>query len=336
MLAQAVQEGGSAGTPHVLYSRLSDGSRPVRVLDDGYEVLGSEGKALRFGTAQALLAELTGHPEGRHWSLDRYFGMGKFDKRPMMGTADVFDLFAPEAKPVKQTIVLQPLAPSLFSLRSSLDISIPKKRSSSVSRSQETLSVERAVGIDLSVRADEVRKLLFAGFGRRIFAAGYDPDDVLQEVYRKLLVANQGKSPWDPSKSSFGHYVHMVCGSALSNFHRKQKRIRQMEQVGIRSLHKEGPRVGDVASATNLAADEVHEISESLLTEAADDLVEYILTTHPHDTTTRLSIAILPHVAAGEPRKQIADNLDISMAALSRAVSRLRAAALAWQKANSC
>lgn len=336
MIACQEVQGGSA--PRVLYSRVTDGSRPVRVLDDGYEVIEQGGVAKHFATAQGLLAELTGHPTGRHWSLDRYFGTGKFEK-PSMGQTDVFDLFAhQEVAP----IVLQPLAPSLITLRSSMDITVPAERISptqknpgmAVSPARETLVVEGPVGIDLTRRAHEVRKLLFAGYGKRIFASGYDPDDVLQEVYRKLLVANQGKSPWDPSKSSFGHYVHMVCGSALSNFHRKQKRIKEMEQIGIKSLHKDGLRMGDVGSATNLAAKTTVETQDSLLSEAADDLIEFILDSHPHDTTTHLAIAILPHVTSGESRKQIAIDLGISMAALSRAVSRLRASACAWR--DSC
>ena len=325
----------------VLYSRAVDGGRPVRMLPDGdgYEVLDGQGQAKHFDTAQGLLAELTGHPTGRHWSLDRYFGTGKFAK-PSMGTANVLDLFQPPAGTKSTGIILQPLAPTLVTLRSSLDITIPRNsenlpgvenRAGQESEHRESISVAGPVGIDLSKKSEDVRRLLFAGFGRRIYASGYDPEDVLQEVYRKLLVANQGKSPWDPNKSKFGHYVHMVCGSALSNYHRKQKRIRDREQVGIKSLQRDGMVYGDVGQATHLAAPETVEQKDSLLNEAADDLVEHILDTQPHDNTTHLAIAIIPHVTAGERRKQIAEDLGISMAALSRAISRLRASALDWR-----
>ena len=72
-----------------------------------------------------------------------------------------------------------------------------------------------ALGIDLSVRGHEVRKLMWAGFGHKILRAGYDPEDVLQEVFRGLIARNKGTCPWDARKSSFGHYVHLVIGCVL-------------------------------------------------------------------------------------------------------------------------
>lgn len=305
----------------VLYSRSDDGCRPVRLLSEGYEVICAGGKVKRFTTAQGLLAELTGHPTGRHWSLERYFGVGKHGSRSM-GKANVLDLFAPKTS---TTVILQPLAPSLDQIHKNL-----KNRAEKNSAARERFSVRNSSGIDLSKKSEDVRRLLFAGYGRRIFAAGYDPEDVLQEVYQKILVANRGRNPWDPSQGSFGNYVHMVCGSALSNYHRKHKRIRDREQLGVRSLQKDGMQVGDVGQATHLAAPQTGEMKDYLLNEAADDLIEHILDTEPHDSTTHLAIAIIPHVAAGEARKAIASDLDISMAALSRAISRLRASTARW------
>ena len=89
------------------------------------------------------------------------------------------------------------------------------------------------LGIDLENRSHEVRKLFFAGFGKQCYAAGYDPEDVLQEIYRGLLARNKGICPFDPAKSSFGHYVHMVCGCVVANYHRKMNKLKQREQVGI-------------------------------------------------------------------------------------------------------
>jgi hypothetical protein len=71
--------------------------------------------------------------------------------------------------------------------------------------------------------------LFFAGFGHRVIRHGYDPEEVLQEVYRGLLVRNKGKCPFDARKSSFGHYVHMVSECILNNYHRKQSRHREKE-----------------------------------------------------------------------------------------------------------
>jgi len=103
-----------------------------------------------------------------------------------------------------------------------------------------------AVGIDLAVRGIEVRKLLYAGFGLRMARAGYDPEEVLQEVYRGILVRNRGKCPFDVRKSSFGHYVHMVIECILSNYHRRESRRRDAEgswedlPEGLRERASEG------------------------------------------------------------------------------------------------
>lgn len=88
-------------------------------------------------------------------------------------------------------------------------------------------------GIDLKKRGHEVAKLFYAGFGRSVARYGYDPQDVLQEVYKGILIRNHGKCPWDASKSSFGHYVHLIIKCVLANYHRKWLRVNQAEHLGL-------------------------------------------------------------------------------------------------------
>ena len=108
------------------------------------------------------------------------------------------------------------------------------------------VQLQEVRGIDLAKRGHEVRKLLYAGFGFRMARAGYDPEEVLQEVYRGILVRNQGKCPFDGQKSSFGHYVHMVISCVLSNYHRKMSKHRSIEgswedlAEGVRGFVSEG------------------------------------------------------------------------------------------------
>lgn len=101
------------------------------------------------------------------------------------------------------------------------------------------------LGIDLVARGHEVKKLMWAGFGHKILRAGYDPDDVLQEVFRGIVARNHGTCPWDARKSSFGHYVHMVISCVLTNYHRKQQQVRGTEVLGLRGVDGE---VGDAAA----------------------------------------------------------------------------------------
>lgn len=80
------------------------------------------------------------------------------------------------------------------------------------------------LGIDLDKRGIEVRKLFYAAFARGLVKDGYDPEEALQEVYKGLLARNLGKCPFDVTKSSFGHYVHIVTRCVLANYIRKEKR----------------------------------------------------------------------------------------------------------------
>lgn len=80
------------------------------------------------------------------------------------------------------------------------------------------------LGIDLSLRGHEVRKLFYAGgFTGVLTREGIDPEEFLQEVYRGLLARNRGACPWDHRKSSFGHYVHIVIRCVLSNYLRRER-----------------------------------------------------------------------------------------------------------------
>jgi DNA-directed RNA polymerase specialized sigma24 family protein len=295
----------------VLFSRYADGARPVRVLSDGWEVLKPDGTPERkHTTAVSLLSDLTGHPKGRHWSLERYFRIGPVHgaRRPLV-EANIFDLF-----PMTVTV------PGIFT---------PKEMNKA-----PALHLKPKLGIDLDHRAGEVRKLLFAGFGRRMFLNGYDPEDVLQEVYKGLLVRNSGTCPWDPAKSSFGHYVHMVCGCILSNYHRKQSRIREVEQTGLLNPHGDGneaTRYMDVASNITVPAEATREAKDAILYEQADDLVDYMMDSEMREES-RLATKLLPLILQGVPRTALPSTLGVSKAAVTRAYTHLKTQALNWKE----
>ena len=184
------------------------------------------------------------------------------------------------------------------------------------------------LGIDLVERGHEVAKLLFAGFGSWIRTAGYDPQEVLQEVYVGILVRNQGKCPWDARKSSFGHYVHMVCNGVLSNYHRKKKRVRSNEQTGVRAYDAQGDyREQDVA-ATNIPAPMDASVERFEVLEATDDLLEFI----PHDPTTHLVRQIIPYLRDGYTRTDIARELGVTRTRVSQAQRDLQEWATRWHQ----
>lgn len=311
----------------ILYSRSEDGARPVRVLAPGlaYEL---EGRV--YGTAKDLLSALTGHPEGRHWSLDRYFGIGTHGPAPTVAQANSLDLFqTPGHLVVGEWNSSTILAPTLATTVATTWVTTRPTRTAST----PIVVAERTqprLGIDLEHRSGEVAKLLFAGFGRRIYAAGYDPDDVLQEVYRGLLARNVGTCPWDAHKSSFGHYVHMVCSCVLSNYHRKQAKVGEHEQVGVQGFDAEGNHALLDAS-TQAEAGPSSEAENRSMIEAGTDLVEYMRQA-PMGTGREadLAAAALPLIVEGLDRKEIAERLGVSLPTLSKAMCFLKDQAREW------
>lgn len=110
--------------------------------------------------------------------------------------------------------------------------------------------VKGALGIDLTARGHEVRKLFYAGgFTGVLLREGVDPEDFLQEVYRGILARNHGTCPWDAKKSSFGHYVHIVITCLLSNYLRKERRRSSVEGVTDAGLDTDGEHMVGASTA---------------------------------------------------------------------------------------
>lgn len=278
-----------------------------------------DGGCLIVNSARQLLVELTG--ADRHWTFDRYFRLGRWNRVPTMDTtATLLDLLVvtDTTGPVPETTEVVTTAGSLHDVcacePSPVDL---------------TVAPVTAVGIDLASRWAEVPKLLFAGFGRMIYACGYDPDEVVQEVYKGLLVRNRGKCPWDPAKSSFGHYVHMVARCVLLNFHRRQQRYQSMESVGIPGMGDDGTvTIVDTRDDRARPPDTLDMTDTTWEDQAAMRDFASIMEDHPHRD---LAITILPLVREGYGRAEIARKLSINKLRVSKALSYLRSQAHRYQ-----
>ncbi len=226
----------------VLFARSEHGGHkvvPVKLTPHqkvrGLEVWWPEGPVKYTTNRQALIAIVNKTPapgpglRDPKTTFDRYFRRGKY-QRETYPEMDVLSIFRPD-----ETLALPPVQIPLSREASDLAI-LPNPQN----------APKRNLGIDLERRGHEVRKLFYAGFARRVAARGYDPEDVLQELYKALLIRNRGKCPWDPQKSSFGHYVHMVAGCIISNYNRKFGRLEAHEVFGISNAKGE---VIDVAEA---------------------------------------------------------------------------------------
>jgi len=315
----------SAPAPVILFSRYRDGSKPITVLGSGrartFETPGPDGQVQKFDSARALLLSL--HGRDLHWTFDRYARTGRYAPLPDVTGTPVLDLLGTT---FNEIVIDIPVVGEQAVQITTSELAILTSKKSAPDSS--------TLGIDLAKRGHEVAKLLFAGFGQLIFASHYDPDEVLQEVYRGILARNRGTCAWDARKSSFGHYVHMVCSCVLKNWHRREAKYRQMERTGLPCFGESGERsLGDVAEIAQdhlMCRDTLYRSEES----AADDLTQYIVA-HGPSGDAMLALTILPHVRAGLGRTEIALETGLAKPVVSRGLTYLRETTRRWMHARS-
>jgi len=267
---------------------------------------------------------------------------GRWYRGPLVIAATVFGMFGAPDLALAEAIDAEPEAieyafaderPVLLSVESASEATTDPRLS---------VNPEMVLGIDLQVRGHEVKKLLYKGFGGRMSRKSLEAEEVLQEVYRGLLARNDGKCPFDVSKSSFGHYVHMVCRCVLSNYERKVTRRNENEQVGMYSV-RAGSDGGAMVDAALVAASESTGFmgSGSLSVEdriGTDRAFTSLLSVIEATGQTRkgikpdalLAAKVLPHVYEGRTRSEIAVKLGIEPAKVGRALSFLRQSAKVW------
>lgn len=222
-----------------LFARTEHGGHPVSRVEGKIQIKWPTGVSEYDSARKAIMALVNNETSPSnstydpHMTFDRYFRLGRY-RREDPPKLDLFDLF--------------PMAPDELVVVRAPSLILPQKG--------EGLVVS-PLGIDLAVRSKEVRKLFYAGFARRVLRYGYDPEDVLQDVYMGLIARNSGKCPFDPSKASFGHYVHMVCGCIISNYRRRYSRLERNEVFGVDDVEGESQ---DVA-ASDIAVSHPQDVS---------------------------------------------------------------------------
>lgn len=184
-----------------------------------------------------------------------------------------------------------------------------------------------SLGIDLRKRGKEVEKLFYAGFGSSLAKQGYPVEDVLQEVFKGLVIRNQGSCPYDPSKASFSLYVHMVIRCVISNFQRRLNRRKEKEVIGI-SAYKNGRwDVVDVSESDYL---EKCSYREENMREAFESFKEVIETTECSKDIEEVAEKVALLLLEGHTQKEIRENLGISKSLLRRTLNFLRSVGGFW------
>jgi hypothetical protein len=290
------------------WSRSEHGSRPVRIIQQGdhrwFEVgrpEGSQGCQV-YDSARQMLMAFYGHD--LKMTVERYFRFGKYQSGEEGGPVPF--LFGQDA-PGSKIAICGGIG----------DLEIVGDAALTVAE----------LGVDLEGRYIEVRKLLMAGFGSKIRQAGLDPDDVLQEVYKGLLVRNDGRCPFDEDIASFGHYVHMVCRCILDNYLRRTGRWKYREVLGIRVLDDGGLKCVDVGEA-NLPSEAKPGGSEGV-DFCVDRLQTWIRAEDPTERG-RVAAEVVPLLYAGHTRKAMGVKLGMKPQAVTRIVSHVRGLARRW------
>ena len=294
------------------YARTEHGGYPVTRLSRGVKIEWPQGPQVYLNTRtaiKALYCKAPLPPPGAydpHLCFDRYFRQGRYAKHEYP-SVDVFDLFKPDP-PLQVTI--SPVRPPL-SVHTGLTVFVPSP-----------------VGIDLSKRAGEVRKLFYAGFARRVLRYGYDPEEVLQEVYKGIIIRNEGICPFDPAKSSFGHYVHMVTGCILSNYRRKYSRLSKYEQLGLKTYEEESEDVAESNLSSEQASQEEHCEYRSAL-HYLEKLSEEEASKGGLDPLIARKCVTLR--AEGYKLKEITQKLGVSPSVVTGAIQIVRGVASRWR-----
>lgn len=329
-----------------LFTRYEHGNDPVRVIHDErgrsqYELRRRDGSTTLYSSARRLISEVA----GRNMSFDRYFKIGRHRRRGRPNGSPDLLVLLDQAKQTAPIVVpgprssrrttgvvideystrVQPLLEVLPPLAEHIEPPPVVIEEFDRAFRLELDRLEELVGIDLAARskrkgaqtiADEVRRLLWAGFAGKMLSQGYDPQDVLQEVYRGLVVRNRGKCPWDRRKSTFGHYVHMVISCVLTNHHRKQVRRADRDAVSLES---------DVQLGGSCPLWYGSEVGDNL---ALQDFGRYL--DRSVNGEAALGRRILPYVGAGYSRSEIAKELGTQPSNVSRALTWLRRQAAQW------
>lgn len=345
-----------------LWTRHEHGSRPVLVFrTPGGETryrLGEGRGATEHDSVRSLLRAILGRETSM--TFDRYFRVGRHRQRGRAsGAADILTLMGTDGS----TIAVDGLGDG-GGWRSEIVVSEGGRGDDDVAELLEVLNedlrhanaqirptremveafdqslqlaldrLEGRVGIDLGsrsgrggvrTRADEVRKLLWAGFAGKMLSQGYDAEDVLQEVYRGLLVRDRGRCPWDARKSTFGHYCHMVIGCVLTNYHRKQARRADRGAVSL-DVGMDGEDREDVGQYGSSSLWSGSDVGDRLAMESLSRFLE----STGGAAEGRLGQEILHLVASGHTRSEIAAEAGVKPAMVSRALTWLRRQAASW------
>ncbi len=105
----------------------------------------------------------------------------------------------------------------------------------------------KKLGIDVEKHSEDIKKLFYKRQGKKLAHSGIDLEDLLNEVYKGILIRNQGSCPFDCEKSAMSTYIVMVVDCITMNYVNKDNRIKDRFVTGVED---------DVATSYNVSYEE--------------------------------------------------------------------------------
>ena len=91
----------------------------------------------------------------------------------------------------------------------------------------------KVLGIDVEKHKNDIKNLFYKRQGQKLMKTGVNAEEVLQEVYKGLLIRNRGSCPFDPDKSAMSTYIVMVVDCITMNYMNKFNRISNRFVTGV-------------------------------------------------------------------------------------------------------
>lgn len=91
----------------------------------------------------------------------------------------------------------------------------------------------KTLGIDVEKHKDDIKNLFYKRQGQKLMKTGVNTEEVLQEVYKGLLIRNRGSCPYDSEKSAMSTYIVMVVDCITMNYMNKFNRTSDRFVTGV-------------------------------------------------------------------------------------------------------
>jgi len=91
----------------------------------------------------------------------------------------------------------------------------------------------KKLGIDVEKHQEDIKKLFYKRQGPKLLNSGVNTEEILQEVFKGILIRNKGKCPYNPEKSAMSTYIVMVIDCITMNYMNKYRRISERFLPGV-------------------------------------------------------------------------------------------------------